>query len=66
MSLFLKLYLGHLLGDFLLQPGELLRAVEGLRIVAFEDGFVEAPERFVQRIAAVREPATGDARRYLL
>jgi SAM-dependent methyltransferase len=42
--------------DFLLRPGELLRAVEGrLRVVAFEDGFLETPPRFVQRLAAVRE-----------
>jgi SAM-dependent methyltransferase len=40
--------------DFLLQPGELLRAFAGLRIVAFEDGFISRPERFVQRMAAVR------------
>lgn len=40
--------------DFLLQAGELLRAVEGLKVVAYEDGFVEAPERYVQRITAVR------------
>lgn len=46
--------------DFLLQPGELLRACAALRVVAFEDGFLEAPSRFVQRIAAVR-PAPGDA-----
>lgn len=46
--------------DFLLQPGELLRACEGLRVVAFEDGFLDGPERFVQRIAAVA-PASGDA-----
>lgn len=42
--------------EFLLRPGELLRACEGLRIVAYEDGFLDAPARFVQRIAAVREP----------
>lgn len=42
--------------DFLLQPGELLREAEGLRVVAYEDGFVDLPPRFVQRIAAVREP----------
>lgn len=42
--------------DFLLQPGELLRACQGLRIVAYEDGFLDAPPRFVQRVAAVREP----------
>ena len=40
--------------DFLLQPGELLRASEGLRVVAYEDGFEASPERFVQRVAAVR------------
>ena len=40
--------------DFLLQPGELLDACAGLRIVAYEDGFLPAPARFVQRIAAVR------------
>jgi SAM-dependent methyltransferase len=45
--------------DFLLAPGELLAACAPLRVVAFEDGFLSAPERFVQRIAAVR-PA-GDA-----
>jgi histidinol phosphatase-like enzyme (inositol monophosphatase family) len=39
--------------DFLLEPGELLRAVGGLRVVAFED--VTLPDRVVQRIAAVRE-----------
>ena len=40
--------------DFLLQPGELLRAFADLRVVAYEDGFMAQPERFVQRIAAVR------------
>ena len=40
--------------DFLLQPGELLRACGELRVVAYEDGFLDSPERFVQRIAAVR------------
>ncbi len=40
---------------FLLQPGELLRVSAGLRTVAFEDGFEASPERFVQRIVAVRE-----------
>ena len=43
--------------DFLLQPGELLAACATLRTVAYEDGFVDAPARFVQRIAAVRETA---------
>lgn len=49
--------------DFLLRPGELLQACAGLRIVAYEDGFLDAPPRFVQRIAAVREAAgPGPAR----
>lgn len=43
--------------DFLLQPGELLSACAGLRVVAYEDGYLDAPERFVQRIAAVRPHA---------
>ena len=47
--------------DFLLQPGELLQACSGLRVVAFEDGFCSAPERFVQRIAAVRETGHSGA-----
>lgn len=50
--------------DFLLQPGELLAACTGLRVVAYEDGFLAGPERFVQRIAAVRPPE-GAARRPL-
>ena len=45
--------------DFLLQPGELLGACAGLRVVAYEDGFLDDPTRFVQRIAAVREAADG-------
>ena len=46
--------------DFLLQPGELLQACQGLRTIAYEDGFENAPERFVQRIVAVR-PVLGAA-----
>ena len=49
--------------DFLLRPGELLDICRDLRIVAFEDGFLEEPggkaPRFVQRIAAVREVANA-------
>lgn len=41
--------------DFLLRPGELLRAAQGLRVIAYEDGFLEQPDRFVQRIVALRE-----------
>ena len=39
--------------DFLLRHGELLQVAQDLRIVAYEDGFLDAPPRFVQRIAAV-------------
>lgn len=41
--------------DFLLQSGELLREFADLRVVAYEDGFITQPARFVQRIAAVRQ-----------
>jgi SAM-dependent methyltransferase len=47
--------------DFLLQPGELLTACKELRVVAYEDGFVTNPERFVQRIVAVRPALAGQA-----
>ncbi len=40
--------------DFLLQPGELLGACRDLHIVAYENGVLEQPTRFVQRIAAIR------------
>ncbi len=46
--------------DFLLRPGELLEACRGLQIVAYEDGFLEAPPRCVQRIAA-RDATHRDA-----
>jgi SAM-dependent methyltransferase len=52
--------------DFLLAPDELLRAYAGLRVVAYEDGFLQSPERFVQRIAAVRELPGSTPARYLL
>ena len=51
--------------DFLLAPGELLQVATqgGLRVVAYEDGFLASPERFVQRLAAVRTTgATPPAR----
>ncbi|MBV9892317.1 MAG: class I SAM-dependent methyltransferase [Rhizobacter sp.] len=52
--------------DFLLAHGELLAAAEGLRIVAYEDGFLTAPDRFVQRLAAVRAGDDGAIARYPL
>jgi len=45
--------------DFLLQPGELLGRCAGLHIVAYEDGFLPAPDRFVQRVVAVQPGAAG-------
>jgi hypothetical protein len=50
----------------LLQPGELLQATEGLRTVAYEDGFESSPDRFVQRIVAVRAGLSGDIERWPL
>jgi len=50
--------------DFLLQPGELLRAADGLAVVAYECGRLDDPARFVQRIAATRDPA-GPVGRHL-
>ncbi|MDP2817638.1 MAG: class I SAM-dependent methyltransferase [Polaromonas sp.] len=47
--------------DFLLRPGELLEVFRSLRIVAFEDGYQDAPARFTQRIAALREPSSPTA-----
>jgi len=53
---------------FLLQPGELLRVCTALHVVAFEDGWLDAPSRFVQRIAAIQRPpsTTGTPLRYPL
>ena len=49
--------------DFLLRPGELLALCAGpdWRVIAYEDGFEPAPDRFVQRIAAVRTGAASTA-----
>ncbi len=47
--------------DFLLRTGELLQLCQCLRIVAFEDGFLPNPARFVQRIAAFKPPHGFDA-----
>jgi len=51
--------------EFLLRPGELLDAADGLRVIAYEDGFIESEPtasaasgvngRYVQRVAAVRD-----------
>ena len=57
--------------DFLLRTSELLKVCGGLRVVAFEDGFLQHADgsapRFVQRIAAVRAiDAAGVPDRYPL
>jgi hypothetical protein len=52
--------------DFLLQTGELLKATEGLRTVAYEDGFEALPDRFIQRIVAVREDSAESTLRWPL
>jgi len=53
--------------DFLLRPEELLQAARGLDIVAYENGFLDAPPRFVQRLVAVKpgRAATPPARHHL-
>jgi SAM-dependent methyltransferase len=56
--------------DFLLNPGELLQAFSTMHVVAFEEGYLEQPPRFIQRIAAVKPPERQDSgldvQRYLL
>ena len=53
--------------DFLLNHGELLSHCQGLHIVAYQDGFLDQPERFVQRIVAVNAPHTaGTPKRFHL
>ena len=55
--------------EFLLRPGELLERCQGLRIVGYEDGYEASAvnPRYVQRVAAVREPQQdGVYQRYTL
>jgi SAM-dependent methyltransferase len=52
--------------EFLLGQGELLAVAAGLRIVAYEDGFLSDPDRFVQRLAAVRARSGDPAERHPL
>jgi hypothetical protein len=45
----------------------LLDLCKELRVVAFEEGYLDAPPRFAQRIAAVQErPSLGTVARYPL
>jgi SAM-dependent methyltransferase len=46
--------------DFLLHPAELLAVCQDMRVVAFEEGFLAQPDRFVQRIVAVREVSASE------
>jgi SAM-dependent methyltransferase len=48
--------------DFLLRPGELLDAVRGLHVLAFEQGLLPGPDRVVQRVAATRLAPAAAAR----
>ena len=44
--------------DFLLEPGELLRRVEPLSVIAFEQGLISTPKQaLMQRICALRPEA---------
>ena len=43
--------------EFLLQSGELLERCNGLRIVAFEEGWMPSPDRLIQRVVAIRLPS---------
>lgn len=47
--------------DFLLQTGELLSAFKSLRFIAFEDGFLDSPPRFVQRLVAAHPDLRANA-----
>jgi SAM-dependent methyltransferase len=40
--------------DFLLEHGELIYMCQHMRIVAYEDVFLNSPDRFVQRIVAIQ------------
>lgn len=50
--------------EFLLQPAELLSVFGNMRVVAYEEGFLHSPARFVQRIAAIElgGPQAADVR----
>lgn len=51
--------------DFLLRSGELITAFNSLHIVAYEEGFLTSPDRFVQRVIAIKtspEASNADVR----
>lgn len=46
--------------DFLLRPGELLKSVEPLSVIAFEQGLISMPKQaLIQRVCAARSSGTG-------
>ena len=47
--------------EFLLRPAELLQTLATMRIIGFEEGFLEDPPRFVQRIVTARPDLDGSA-----
>ena len=50
--------------EFLLEPGELLELCRGLRVIAYEDLYVDAPKpALVQRVCAVQGGSAQGARR---
>lgn len=46
--------------EFLLRPGELLEAARGLRVLGYEDGYLDHPPRLLQRICARLEAAPAE------
>ncbi len=46
--------------DFLLRPGELLQVCHDLHVIAYENGYLSQPDRFVQRIAAMNQGTDKD------
>jgi SAM-dependent methyltransferase len=46
--------------DFLLKSGELLQVCKDaeLRVIAYEDSFLKSPDRFMQRVVAIREKSS--------
>jgi SAM-dependent methyltransferase len=50
--------------EFLLEPGELLELCRGLRVIAYEDLYVDVPRpALVQRVCAVQRGSAQGARR---
>lgn len=45
--------------DFLLRPRELLDVCSDMHVIAYEDGYLQNPPRFVQRIAAIQPTNAG-------